>query len=277
MLTQPAFFMRAYLSASTKRTNDRRRPVPLPGIPGSFLQGGLLAWPWSQRPYNYQQIWKKKVHAGAGKGGERGRLLAETCVVSAGFLETLQQRALEEARAAAEEALQARKASAAAASTSAPAGEGKENLSILVAGVIGSCPLHAASSLQVSAGRCLTLNHAALHDCCQASMPAVLQGQSPAPARRQRLQQRRQQRRTMMTTMRTGAEGPRAERAGRGARAAAARGAARRGLRRRGLPNQARQGRVSRARRSREARLARGAVGRTSTRPQQRGCSARMH
>ena len=59
--------------------------------------------------------------AGSGKGAERGRLTAEMCVVSAAFLDSLQQQALAEARSAAEEALAARKASSAAASTSGTA------------------------------------------------------------------------------------------------------------------------------------------------------------
>ena len=58
---------------------------------------------------------------GAPKGPGAGQLLAETCVVSAAFLEDLQQKCLELARAAAEEALAARRESQAAASTSGQA------------------------------------------------------------------------------------------------------------------------------------------------------------
>ena len=59
--------------------------------------------------------------SGAPKGAGHGQLLAETCVVSAAFLEGLQQRALEQARAAADEALAARRESSAAASVSGQA------------------------------------------------------------------------------------------------------------------------------------------------------------
>lgn len=53
-------------------------------------------------------------HAGA----PRGCVLAESCIVSAAFLDGIQEKALAEARTAAEEAIKQRKASQTAASTS---------------------------------------------------------------------------------------------------------------------------------------------------------------
>ena len=49
-------------------------------------------------------------------------MLAETCIVSTAFVDGLQDRALAEARSAAEEALRERKASQGAASTPAEGG-----------------------------------------------------------------------------------------------------------------------------------------------------------
>lgn len=54
-----------------------------------------------------------------GQSAPRGCILAETCVASIAFVESLQEMALAEARAAAEEALKQRKASKAAASAPA--------------------------------------------------------------------------------------------------------------------------------------------------------------
>ena len=58
---------------------------------------------------------------GAPKGAAAGQLLAETCVVSAAFLDGLRQSGLALARGAAKEALAARRESPAAASTSGQA------------------------------------------------------------------------------------------------------------------------------------------------------------
>ena len=60
------------------------------------------------------------MHCAEKKGGTaaRGSLLAETCVASAAFVSSLQEKALAEARCAAEEALKQRKASQGGASTS---------------------------------------------------------------------------------------------------------------------------------------------------------------
>ena len=57
-----------------------------------------------------------------GSAASRGSLLAETCVASTAFVSSLQEKALAEARSAAEEALKQRKASQAGASAS-PAGQ----------------------------------------------------------------------------------------------------------------------------------------------------------
>ena len=54
-----------------------------------------------------------------GQSAPRGCILADTCVASIAFVESLQEKALAEARGAAEEALKQRKASKAA--SSAPA------------------------------------------------------------------------------------------------------------------------------------------------------------
>ena len=57
-----------------------------------------------------------------GSGASRGSLLAETCVASSAFVSGLQERALAEARRAAEEALKQRRAKQGGASAS-PAGQ----------------------------------------------------------------------------------------------------------------------------------------------------------
>lgn len=58
-----------------------------------------------------------------GAAGERGQLMADSCVVSKALLKDLKQRAVTEGRAAADEALRQRRNSNTAASTTAQEGK----------------------------------------------------------------------------------------------------------------------------------------------------------